>query len=229
MKSLYLYVNFFTILIPFIFSFHKKIKFNRHFSAFLKASVIVAIPFILWDAYFTSIGVWGFNDDYTIGLKVLGLPLEEVLFFFCIPFSCLFTYHCLTTFFSFKWTARAEQVVIAMLVVFLFITGGFFVTHLYTSVTFFILGVLLLLLKYVLKVTWLPKLLSVYLVLLIPFTIVNGILTGTGIEAPVVWYNEAHIIGIRMLTIPFEDIFYGLDLILLNVFFYTQFLARKTA
>ncbi|MBK7967012.1 MAG: lycopene cyclase domain-containing protein [Bacteroidetes bacterium] len=228
MKYLYLSINFFTILVPFLFSFHKKLKFHLNFVSFLKASVLVALPFIVWDAYFTSKGIWGFNAAYVSGIKILQLPLEEVLFFFCIPFSCVFTYHCLRLFFKMEWSEKVEKIIILGLVSFLFIIGFIYLQRLYTSVTFISLGILLLLLKYIFNVKWLPKILSVYLILLIPFSIVNGILTGTGLDEPVVWYNEAHIIGIRILTIPFEDIFYGLELIILNVFFYTYFLEKKS-
>ena len=126
-----------------------------------------------------------------------------------------------------EWSEKVEKIIILGLVSFLFIIGFIYLQRLYTSVTFISLGILLLLLKYIFNVKWLPKILSVYLILLIPFSIVNGILTGTGLDEPVVWYNEAHIIGIRILTIPFEDIFYGLELIILNVFFYTYFLEKK--
>ena len=51
----------------------------------------------------------------------------------------------------------------------------------------------------------------------------NGILTGSGIEDAVVRYNDAEIIGLRLLTIPIEDLFYGFELFLLNVFFYQAF------
>jgi lycopene cyclase domain-containing protein len=227
MEFLYLYVNLFTVLVPFIFSFHRKLKFNLHFSSFLKASTLVAIPFILWDACFTSLGVWGFNENYISGVKVLYLPIEEILFFICIPFSCVFTYHCLQLFFNLKWAERTERLLISILVLFLLVTGIIFLSHLYTSVTFISLAILLLLLKFYFQVKWLSTFLSVYLVLLIPFSIVNGILTGTGLDSPVVWYNESHIIGLRLMSIPFEDVFYGLELLLLNVFFYHRFLDAK--
>ncbi len=227
MKSLYLYVNLFTILVPFIFSFHKKLKFHLHFSSFLKASSLVAIPFILWDGYFTSLGIWGFNENYISGIKFFHLPIEEVLFFFCIPFSCIFTYHCLRLFFNLKWKEKTERVIILSLVLFLFVVGFIYLSHLYTSVTFISLAILLIILKFYFQVHWLSSFLSVYVVLLIPFSIVNGILTGTGLDSPVVWYNESHIIGLRLMTIPFEDVFYGLELLLLNVFFYHRFLDEK--
>ena len=62
--------------------------------------------------------------------------------------------------------------------------------------------------------------------LLIPFFIVNGILTGTGIDEPVVWYNNAENLSIRILTIPIEDIFYGFELIILTIYFQELFKIR---
>ena len=59
-----------------------------------------------------------------------------------------------------------------------------------------------------------------YLIMLIPFFIVNGILTGTGIENEVVWYNNNENLGIRLLTIPVEDFFYGMFLIGMNIMLY---------
>jgi lycopene cyclase domain-containing protein len=61
----------------------------------------------------------------------------------------------------------------------------------------------------------------------IPFLIVNGILTGTGLDNPVVWYNPNHIIGLRIHTIPFEDTFYGMSMLLLSLALYEFFLSRK--
>jgi lycopene cyclase domain-containing protein len=52
---------------------------------------------------------------------------------------------------------------------------------------------------------------------------VNGVLTGTGIEEPVVWYNNAENLGIRLLTIPIEDIGYAFTMIYGNVFLIEKF------
>jgi lycopene cyclase domain-containing protein len=83
-------------------------------------------------------------------------------------------------------------------------------------------ALLLLTLEFVLPVKWLPRFLSIYPLLLIPFFIVNGILTGTGLHQPVVWYNDAENLGIRVFTIPVEDFVYALEMLLLNLFLYEK-------
>ena len=52
-----------------------------------------------------------------------------------------------------------------------------------------------------------------YLIVLIPFLIVNGFLTAI----PVVLYDDMENLGIRIYTIPFEDMFYGMLLVMMNV------------
>jgi hypothetical protein len=59
--------------------------------------------------------------------------------------------------------------------------------------------------------------------LIFPFLLVNGVLTGTGLSEPVVKYNPAHILGIRIMTIPVEDFIYGFELFLLNLSLYLRF------
>jgi lycopene cyclase domain-containing protein len=43
---------------------------------------------------------------------------------------------------------------------------------------------------------------------------VNGVLTGFFTDEPVVWYSEDHITGIRIGTIPLEDLYYNLSMLL---------------
>ena len=50
----------------------------------------------------------------------------------------------------------------------------------------------------------------------------DGILTGTFIEEEVVWYNDEAIMGMRLGTIPVEDIFYAMFLMLMNIAIYER-------
>lgn len=63
--------------------------------------------------------------------------------------------------------------------------------------------------------------------MLIPFFIVNGVLTGTGIEGNIVWYNDEQNLGIRLLTIPVEDSAYAFSLILMNLVLFYKFKGEK--
>lgn len=221
MKFTYLLIDLFSVLVPFIFSFHPSLKFYKHWPALLPAIVITGSIFIAWDMYFTHLKVWGFNADYLTGIYIVNLPIEEVLFFLCIPYSCIFTYACLKVMIK-KTMSKLTQLIISPLLisasVFMVIR---FHSLSYTTYTFAVLAILLFTAQFILKASWLSYFYISYLLLLLPFLIVNGLLTGTGLANPIVWYNPQHILGLRILTIPVEDIFYGMDLILLNVFIYT--------
>jgi lycopene cyclase domain-containing protein len=223
MKFTYLLVNICSAIIPFAFSFHHKIKFSKMFPAFIKANFIAAAIFIIWDIIFTSNNVWTFNEKYILGIYIFNLPLEEILFFIFIPFACIFTYYCSFIIFRARWNGKEGNVFIIFISVLFFIVGMFSINKSYTSITFITTAVFLVALKFLFKVNWLPQFFSVYPLLLIPFFVVNGILTGTGLEQPVVIYNDSENLGIRVLTIPIEDLVYGLELLLLNVFLFERF------
>lgn len=98
MDYTYLLINIFTVLIPFSFSFHPKINFHKTWYAFFPAVSMTGFLFIIWDIWFTHLGIWSFNPRYLTGIEIATLPLGEILFFFCIPYACVIIYHCMNFF-----------------------------------------------------------------------------------------------------------------------------------
>jgi len=54
--------------------------------------LVVLVPFLAWDRYAIARGHWTFDEEQTLGVVVLGLPLEELLFFLVIPMAALLTF-----------------------------------------------------------------------------------------------------------------------------------------
>ena len=203
---LYLAVDFFSLFFPFVFSFYPKAPYYKKWESLFPAILLTGIIFIAWDIFFTRMGVWGFNPKYVCGIYLFNLPLEEVLFFVCIPYSCVFTYEAVNYFSKRKIiNDRWTQFISDALIFFLLLTGTLNHERWYTSVTSFATAVFLILLRRVWKVEFLNNFYFSYLFTLVPFFIVNGILTGTGLEEAVVWYNNSQNLGIRLGTIPVED------------------------
>lgn len=221
--SLYLWLDLLSISVPFLVSFHPRIRLYKNWKALLMALLISLVPFILWDIYFTYKGYWGFNEAYLSGINFLHLPLEEWLFFICIPYACIFTHVSIMEInpkliIPEKLT---KQISIALLLLFGMLLL-FNVQRAYTAVDM-VFGLIVLGLVVYKNKALLRSFYITFLFMLIPFFIVNGILTGTGIEGNVVWYNDDENLGIRLGTIPVEDVVYAFSLILLNLFLFDRF------
>lgn len=214
----YLLINFFSILIPFVFSFEKRIFFIKKFKALFPAILITGAFFIIWDHFMTVWNVWGFNSEYLIGLYIWKLPVEEWLFFFTIPYSCVFIYESLNFLVKKDILSKYSKNISSTLAVILIIVVLFNTGKLYTAIK---LTLTVFMLVYVLieNFDFMGKFYRAYLVSLIPFFIVNGMLTAL----PVVTYNDSENLGIRLGTIPIEDIVYTLLLLLMNICLYEYF------
>ena len=206
---LYLFLNLISFAVPFAYSFErKKIHFIQHWKHYFSAIIIVGIIFIVWDVIFTKLGVWGFNPDYLIGLNIINLPIEEWLFFLLIPYASNFIHYSLLYFFPKpELTPKTAH----RLALFLFIISfGIAVGNTDKLYTFCSFGTfsLLLLLQLKFKYNVFNRYILSFLIILIPFIIVNSWLTGSFTPEPVVWYNDNENLGIRVGTIPVEDFFY---------------------
>lgn len=223
MKYTYLIVDLCSLIPTFLFSFHPKIQFYKKWKMAIPSILIVAIIFVVWDMYYTKLGVWGFNPTYLTGIQIGNLPIEEVMFFICIPYACLYSYHCYGLFIKKRYGEKYQSIISSILILGLILFALKYSDQLYTGVTFALLSLVLFLFEFVFKLKWLIQFYKTYVLLLIPFTIVNGILTGTSLDSPVVWYNPNEIIGWRILTIPFEDVFYGMLMLISSISIFEYF------
>lgn len=228
MNYLYLLLNLGSLSVPFLFSFHPKLKFYTHWKGLALGILAGMLLFIPWDVFFTINQYWGFNPTYYLGKTILGLPFEEWLFFICIPYACVFTHYALLYYFpNLKLKNKTTKLVSYLLIFLFFVVAIYNTDKWYTLINF---GVATILTCVV--ITKSPEILQSYLltflVMLIPFFIVNGILTGSFIPNEVVWYNDSENLGIRMFTIPVEDSIYAFSLILLNLYIIKIFENRKT-
>jgi lycopene cyclase domain-containing protein len=206
---------------PLLLSFDKKVAFYKKWKWLFPAMIIPALIYIIWDGYFISKNVWSFNEKYITGIKLFNIPLEEMVFFFVIPYCCVFIYECIRTYFPQLKNKRAGDIILMGLAVILLIVGLYFSGKHYTSWTYSFNAVFIALLflfrKYFSSFDATAFLIS-YVIILIPFLLVNGFLT----SIPVVLYNNAENLGLRIYTIPFEDVFYGMLLVMMNVVIYEK-------
>jgi lycopene cyclase domain-containing protein len=220
---LYLLLNIGSVSIPFLYSFEKKMRFIKHWKAVFASLTIVATVFIIWDIIFTANGVWGFNPDYHLNILLFGMPIEEWMFFFCIPYASIFIHYSLAYFkpkllLSVKTTRFITLFFMLILLPVIVLNSDKSYTFVnYSSLLF------VLLMGFFYGIKYLQRFYISFLIILVPFFIVNGVLTGTGLEEPVVWYNNTEILGIRLSTIPIEDIGYAFTMIFGNILLIEMF------
>ena len=222
---LYVYINIGTIIFPFLLSFDKKVHFYKKWKFVFPAILLNGIFFILWDIYFTKIHVWGFNDKF-IFTYILGLPLGEWLFFITVPYACIFLHNCLTTYIQKDILQSIDKPFSLLFSILLIVIGLLHSKQIYTLWAFVLAGTFLLCHYIFIPNTYRTKYYFSFLIILIPFTIVNGLLTGLFTVEPVVVYNEKHhlieSIGRRFLSIPIDDFIYAFLLLFIPVTLFEQ-------
>lgn len=227
-KFLYLILNILTISFPLVRSFEPRIQFAKKWYALFPAIALTGLLFIVWDIWFTEMGVWEFNPRYLTGIYLFNLPIEEWLFFLTVPFACVFIYEVLQYFVAKDIFAGITKPLTYALIPVLLVVGFSNLDKWYTSVNF-IFGAFVLIVHYVVfgkKI--LGRFFLAYFVSLVPFFLVNGVLTGSFIEEPVVIYNNAENLSIRLFTIPIEDTVYSFTLLLMNISIYERIKAFQT-
>jgi len=225
MNYTYLLINIAVIFFPLVLSFDKKVYFFSKWKFIFPAICITGLVFLVWDLLFVKLSLWSFNPNYITGINLWGLPIEEILFFLTVPYACIFIYECLNIYFPGnnlqKYSLALSNAFLGLCIAMLF----FGYNKWYTLINFGFLLIVLYSVEYLNhKLRFMYRFYRAYLVSLIPFYIVNGFLTAI----PVVLYNNAENLNFRIGTIPFEDHFYLMGLLLMNVYLYEFFKSKMT-
>ncbi|MFN0032035.1 MAG: lycopene cyclase domain-containing protein [Flavobacteriales bacterium] len=236
----YLIVNLCCLIVPLIFSFHPKIRFYRIWKSFAAGALFMMLLFIPWDVFFTSQGIWGFNEQYIIGKKMIGLPVEEWLFFICIPYACCFTYWCMKLFVRSGingpwWLLSVSAVAVGFITIACLHWGRW-----YTFTAHLLCGLTLLAHVWILRSEYLRTFSIMFIIILVPFVAANGVLTGLSfwqypllnadvenVKDMVVWYNNAHNLQLRICSMPLDDVSYGMLMLLLTITGFEWHLKRE--
>jgi lycopene cyclase domain-containing protein len=217
--NLYLWILVGIAAVPLVFSFDKKVHYVSRWPAMFASAGIVGVVYIGWDILKTEADVWGFVERYAGSVKILGLPLPEILFFLVVPFSCIFIYEVVRAYFRERiveiprWIWFALAAVLAVLAV-VFRARVYTLTVLISVAVFFALTAAIRPVLLGSRHFWLAVALTY-----VPFLIFNGLLTAV----PIVVYNDAENWGIRVYTIPLEDFFYSFSLLGFNFLVFRLF------
>lgn len=220
----YLAIDLLSLIFPLVFSRSTRFGFGKNVLQAWIAVVIASIPFILWDIFFTRMGVWSFNPKFLMEINLLGLPLEELLFFWTIPFASLFIYiqfrnqsrlQVSPSFTTFLWCGLTM----------LFLTLAIFHRDKNYTLAVSLLGACTSSLLAWQRPKFSSALFLGLLIHYIPFFLVNGLLT----YLPVVLYHPQEILEIYFGTIPVEDSIYSFVMLVSVVCLFEFLRRRKTA
>ena len=224
----YLTLDILILIFPLILTFNWKFKYYKFFKPLSISIIIVGISYILWDILVTARGDWWFNKEFLIGIEILGLPIEEILFFVVVPFACIFIYENLEYFLKDK-KIFFNRWLYLLLAGFFIVIGLIFYKQDYTILALFSCAFF-----FIITSSFYPDLLSsrnywLYIILsFIPFIIFNYLLTSLIIvnyNPDAIWGGNGIWNG-RFFTIPFEDFFYNFSMLSFYLLIYIYFKKR---
>ncbi|NBK22045.1 MAG: lycopene cyclase domain-containing protein [Spirochaetia bacterium] len=210
--NLYLTIIFAVIAAPLALSFDKRVAFHRKWKQLGISMLPVAVVYIGWDIWATWRGDWHFSSEYAGSWRMLGLPLGEWLFFFVVPYACIFIWEVAKAYFPLKTHHNRTAVnAIGVLAILLSLLSAI----IFRRQEYTVLALLSFAAWIAAALRFKPELfhqshtLWFFALSTVAFLLVNGILTGV----PIVLYNPEAIGNIRIITIPIEDLLYNIGML----------------
>lgn len=225
----YVWHHLFTLVPVALLSFEHRIRYVSKWSLAMRATFFPALLYIAWDIAFSDLGVWSFDPDKITGWSLIHLPWEEWLWFAVVPFACIFIYENLIYYIRLDPWSGADRTVSVLIVVLSLSVAIFNTDKLYTFLAFLSAGLITLWDLFYRPGANRSRFYMTFAVSLVPMFIFNGWLTGMLSPAPLVAYHPDAFMGIRLGTMPLEDVFFGYGYLFLIVRFYQQIREKKNA
>ncbi|MCH4814726.1 MAG: lycopene cyclase domain-containing protein [Saccharolobus sp.] len=191
---------------------------KRNYVNLLKSIVIVSPLYLFWDFLATWRDSWSFNPKYVIGIYIIDLPIEEVMFFLVTPFATLLIFDFIRNKVrdaEIKWIPKTIGISIPLLSLSL----PFVYTYSYTFIDLIYLIMSLTISLLIARDLLISRNFWIFIGLsYIPFLVFDYFLTSD----PIVVYGPHSILGIRFITIPIEDFIYSFSMITLYTLFYKR-------
>lgn len=221
----FLVIDLLIAVISLSFVFKRKSHIPRQWKAVFTAVAVSGAVFLAWEELFTRIGIWGFNEQYLLGLYIGTLPLEAYLFFFNAPLAFLLFYQVLDKLVPRDVLSDVHPSITWFFLLCTVFLGTWFYPKIYTSVCFFITALLLAAQMFVYKAAWLGRFYLAFFVASIPLLLLNGWLAGAFTEEPIIWHNSLETMGVTILHMPLEDFAFLLAFLLLTAVVYKRSIA----
>lgn len=216
MNYYYLLINLALLVFSFVLALDKKSQAIRSWKLMLPAVVVSGLLFSIIAFILNQFKVSVFNDEYLFGIRILQLPIEEVLFHFLLAFAGLNVYVVLNEHFPKnnleKFSLSTSNLLLGVLIAMLFFTH----TKVYSIVVFSVLFLTLFYIEYVNKRRFMYKFYRAYAVMLIPFCLLYMLIGGL----PILSYSVGETINLKLGAIPFEGFFYLMSILLLSVYLF---------
>jgi lycopene cyclase domain-containing protein len=224
--SFYLYLNLAIIAFPLALSFERRLRFYSKLKPLLAALLLVGCIFVGWDVFATYRWHWSFNPSYVSETRLLGLPLEEVLFFITVPYSCLFVFESIRHFFGDAKLLSPNRRLLAGAGVLVAVLSFAFLPREYTFLAVLSVGLTLLLAPIVNADIFCSRAYWTYITATLAlFLLFNLILT----SLPVVEYSSSAISNVRLATIPIEDFLFNFSMLTAYLTIYLWALGFKSS